>query len=436
MLTQKQNGSKERSKGMINQEGYVKSKIKLTIGILISNRIQYIERVMSGIKPLLDELPAELIAVDTVGPEKTDGSVDVVKRFADRIYPFKWCNDFAKARNVCIEHATGEWFMYLDDDEVFEDIGEIIEFFRSGEYKNYESGIYHKLNYLPDGSKEMAAEQRLIRLRPNTCFVGRIHEGFNEIYEPCKLFDAFVHHYGYMLTTEESVRKHQERNLSIIREEIADKGLNAGIASQLVQELIFTKGTEEEGLKELKKCLEQLSEKELSTANGQWLLTAGVSYCYNLGKHEEALAEAKKIKESYSINETCALIIEGTCIYSAVKLEKWDECIGAAKRYARVYEFLEKNRKEAIRQITLGSEDYKTIEYARGVLAIGISACLKEKRFNEALEFLAKLKEYGCEPIEEYSKVIDEILFYSDNKELKTAYLAHFLTDEGMKLYR
>lgn len=421
---------------MINQEGYVKSKIKLTIGILISNRIQYIEKVMFGIKPLLDELPAELIAVDTVGPEKTDGSIEVVKRFTSKIYPFKWCNDFAKARNVCLENASGEWFMFLDDDEVFEDVTEIVDFFKTGECEDYLSGIYHLKNHLPNNVTRMSTVLRMVRRKPDTRFVGRIHEAFNEVYEPCKLFEAYVNHYGYLFLDKEAVKRHQERNLSILEEEIEKNGLNASIGAQLVQELIFTEGTEERGYKELKKCLSLLPKTEISTATGQWLLAAGIGYYYNLNRHEEALAEAKKIKESYSLNETCALIIEGTCIYSAAKLEKWDECIDAAKRYARVYEFLEKNRKEAIRQITLGSEDYKTIEYARGVLAIGISACLKEKRFNEALEFLAKLKEYGCEPIEEYSKVIDEILFYSDNKELKNAYLAHFLTDEGMKLYR
>ena len=32
---------------------------------------------------------------------------------------FKWCDDFAKARNAGLEKCTGEWFMYIDDDEWF-----------------------------------------------------------------------------------------------------------------------------------------------------------------------------------------------------------------------------------------------------------------------------------------------------------------------------
>lgn len=411
------------------------NKIQLSVGLLVSNRIDYIERVLDGIKPLLETLDSELIIVDTVGPENTDGSIEVAKRYTDMIYRFEWCNDFAKARNVCIEHATGEWFMYLDDDEVFEDVGEIVEFFKSGEYRDYEAAMYHLKNHLPDGSERMSVVLRLIRLRPNTCFVGRIHEGFNEIYEPCKLFDAFVHHYGYMLTNEESVRKHQERNLSIIREEIAGKGLNAGIASQLVQELIFTKGTEEEGLKELEKCLEQLSEKELSTANGQWLLTAGVSYCYNLGKHEEALAEDKRTRSEYRLNETARLVLSATCIYSAAHLEKAAECVDYAKEYATIYDFLRKNEKIAIRQMNLGSESYRQKEYASSVLFVGAHASIKCGRFDEGLRLLICMYEFGCEPGEGVSEIMEAILKNAEDENNKRKFRSFFLSEEGMKAY-
>ena len=122
-------------------EEYIKSDIKLTIGLLVSNRIKYIRQVMEALKPLLDAVPSELIAVDTKG-EDSDGSIEVVKEYTDKVYPFTWCNDFAAARNVTFEHARGEWYMYLDDDEVFDDVQEIIDFFLSGEYKNFGAGYY------------------------------------------------------------------------------------------------------------------------------------------------------------------------------------------------------------------------------------------------------------------------------------------------------
>ena len=103
------------------------SPVKLTIGMLVSNRVHLIRKVMEGIKPLLLEIPAELIVVDTKGTEG-DGSIDIVKEYTDKIYSFTWCNDFSKARNVILEHAQGEWYLALDDDEIFEGTQEIIDF--------------------------------------------------------------------------------------------------------------------------------------------------------------------------------------------------------------------------------------------------------------------------------------------------------------------
>ncbi len=414
---------------------YVKSRIKLTIGILVSNRIEYIEKVMLGIKPLLDKVPSELIAIDTVGPENSDGSIDVVRKYTDKIFRFEWCNDFSKARNVCLEHAKGEWFMFLDDDEVFEDVSEIVDFFVSGECEHYLSGIYHLKNHLNDGIERMSAVLRLIRRKEDTCFVGRIHESFNEVSEPCKLFGAYVNHYGYRFVDEEAVKRHQERNLSILREEIRDRGLTTDRAAQLVQEMLFTKGTEDEGYRELIECREKFTEKELSEASGQWLLTAGVSYYYNLGKHEEALEEDRRIRERYTLSETSRLVLSGTCIFSAAKLDMSDACVDYAKEYISLYEWLSDGKRETVLQMGLGTEDFRQPGYARGVLTIGILAAHKAGRYDEGLMFLAKMAEQGIDPDETVSMLVGEFLEKAQDAENKKAYLSHFLTEEGKAVY-
>ena len=122
-------------------------KIVLSISLLVSNRLDTIRKCMESLRPILEVLPSELIAVDTVEPGKSDGSIEVVREYTEKIVPFAWCNDFAAARNAGLKMAQGEWFMYIDDDEWLEDVSPIIAFFESGEYKNYKSANYTVRSY-------------------------------------------------------------------------------------------------------------------------------------------------------------------------------------------------------------------------------------------------------------------------------------------------
>ena len=92
-------------------------KLQLSISMLVSDRRNTLERCLNSLLPLLREINSELIVVYT-GKEKE--TLEIVKRYTDQIVLFDWCNDFSKARNVGLEQAKGEWFLYLDDDECSE----------------------------------------------------------------------------------------------------------------------------------------------------------------------------------------------------------------------------------------------------------------------------------------------------------------------------
>ena len=102
---------------------------------------------MEALRPILEQVPSELIVVDTVGEENSDGSLAIANKYATKVIPFTWCNDFSAARNVCLEYARGEWFMYQDDDEWFDDVQEFIDFFNSGECDNYNRPHVINANY-------------------------------------------------------------------------------------------------------------------------------------------------------------------------------------------------------------------------------------------------------------------------------------------------
>ena len=99
--------------------------ILLSISMLISGRDE-MEKSLNSLLYFKKAFPTEIILVDT-GCNAEQRAL--AEKYADRIIDFTWCDDFAAARNVGLKKAHGEWFMYLDDDEWFENPQEIVHFF-------------------------------------------------------------------------------------------------------------------------------------------------------------------------------------------------------------------------------------------------------------------------------------------------------------------
>lgn len=210
-------------------------KKKLTISMLVSGREETTEKSLQSLELLKKELDTEVILVNTGCGEAL---LEKIKSYADTIIPFSWCNDFAKARNVGLEVAKGEWFLYLDDDEWFEDVTPIVAFFQSGEYKEYHQAAYLVRNY-----KDMQGTaytdtwvSRMIRREEDTHFEGRVHESLVPTRGKCKKIHAFVHHYGYVYANEEERQKHMERNIAILEPLVEEEPNNLRWRLQLIQE--------------------------------------------------------------------------------------------------------------------------------------------------------------------------------------------------------
>ena len=114
-------------------------KVQLSIAILVSDREAGLTRCLDSLRQLLCELPCELIVVFTGKNKKI---LETVHQYTDHVIPFEWCDDFSAARNVGLNASKGEWFMFLDDDEWFENTDSICRFFQSGEYRKYNAASY------------------------------------------------------------------------------------------------------------------------------------------------------------------------------------------------------------------------------------------------------------------------------------------------------
>jgi len=366
----------------------IQSKIKLTIGMLVSNHIEYIRNCMESVKPLLDAIPSELVIIDTKGSE-TDGSINIAREYTDKIYPFTWCNDFSAARNEIIRHANGEWLLYFDDDEWFDDVTEFIDFFASGDCENYNSGWYYTRDYDDEGNYSMGIAGRMIRLREDTHFVGKIHERFNEVYLPNKQFSCFTHHYGYAFRTLEDAQKHRERNVSILKQEIAEQGLTPVYASQMVQELIYLEDSTDEGYRFAKESLSKFPKSCLTDSCLQWIIMATVRYHCLKNNYKNAKNELLYIEKTYPLSEVTKLSLMGLMTNLAAQAENAKDTLHYATRYIDLYKWTLSHPEETMYQLQMDFAHFTQENYYYRILYLGNEASKKLKELQKA----EKLKE-------------------------------------------
>lgn len=85
--------------------------INISLCMIVKNEELVLKRCLESVKDIADEI----IIVDTGSEDKTK---DIAAEFTDKIYDFKWINDFSKARNYSFSKATKDYILWLDADDV------------------------------------------------------------------------------------------------------------------------------------------------------------------------------------------------------------------------------------------------------------------------------------------------------------------------------
>lgn len=208
--------------------------IVLTISILISNNYDNVKRCLDSVKPLLSVVPSELILTDTGVTEKLR---KLLEEYTDNIIDFKWCDDFSAARNEGLHKARGQWFLYIDDDEWFEDTTAISDFLMSGEEKNYNVACYVQRNYTEKSGREYrdAVVDRILRINPKLHFEHRVHEAYTDIdIKEKKQLYAIAHHFGYCYEDEAQMMKKHIRNQKLLEAECLEHPEDMRMQYQMV----------------------------------------------------------------------------------------------------------------------------------------------------------------------------------------------------------
>jgi glycosyltransferase involved in cell wall biosynthesis len=85
-------------------------KTNLSLCMIVKYERQNLPRCLASVQPYVNEI----VVVDTGSEDETP---EIAKQFGARLEYFKWCNDFAAARNYALSKVTGDWILVLDADE-------------------------------------------------------------------------------------------------------------------------------------------------------------------------------------------------------------------------------------------------------------------------------------------------------------------------------
>lgn len=85
--------------------------ITISLCMIVKNEAKVLARCLDSVQNLVDEI----IIVDTGSTDKTK---TIAQRYTNKIYDFKWIDDFSAARNYAFSHATKNYQMWLDADDV------------------------------------------------------------------------------------------------------------------------------------------------------------------------------------------------------------------------------------------------------------------------------------------------------------------------------
>ncbi|MDR2431979.1 MAG: glycosyltransferase family 2 protein [Candidatus Margulisbacteria bacterium] len=205
-----------------------KHKLKLptlSLCMIVRDAANNLALCLDSVKNAVDEI----IIVDT---GSRDNTVAVARKYTDKVYHFKWRDDFARARNYSLKFATQDWILVMDDDEALaRDSAKTIKRFLAQGAQNingYSVWIYNcdrqaAENEIWKNKKhkgwEVHQHTRLLRNNAGLKFRGFLHEaptGKNLVFYDA---DLKILHYGYSVYTSQRA----ERNLRIMRKQLQEK---------------------------------------------------------------------------------------------------------------------------------------------------------------------------------------------------------------------
>ncbi len=344
---------------------------RLSLCVIARDEEEFIGRCLGSVA----SVAAEMIVVDT---GSTDATGDVARAGGATLLSFEWCDDFAAAKNYALDHATGDWILFLDADEMIarRDLGKLTDLLRSRSCDAYNMPIRtyqpaaNLTKWFPnpgdydegDGFSGFTLTHlaRLFRRDPQVRYVGRMHELIEPALERAGKrilpTDVTIHHYGHYRSEDRLRRKahiYRELGARKVEDDPTDAKSHYDLGTQCVlmkdlavAERAFKRAIELEpeharahfGLGNVYLELERLAEAEDALQQAVRLQSDHVSAYANLGvvyfRQKNYAAAIAMSQAALSLNPTHAT----ACSNLAAAHEAMHHTAEALSAYARLLE--------------------------------------------------------------------------------------------------
>ncbi|MCL5035264.1 MAG: glycosyltransferase [Bacteroidetes bacterium] len=227
---------------------------RISLCMIVKNEEGTLANCLRSVSGVADEI----IVVDT---GSSDSTSEVAGTFGAKVVSHEWHEDFSDARNVSLDHATGDWILVLDaDEELPESTGRRIpETVEAAQADGLELTVRSEL---PAGDAASYDDSRIVRLfrnRKEYRYIMPIHEQIRPSIEKNggKIFssDLVIIHHGYASMVVQGKENRADRNLKMLHEAILKSPAEPYFHYQLGSVLMST-GKRSEALVELKSVLD------------------------------------------------------------------------------------------------------------------------------------------------------------------------------------
>lgn len=262
----------------------------LSVCIIVKNEADLLGRCLNSIKSAADEL----IIVDT---GSTDNTVEIAESMGAKVICTQWRDDFAWARNISIEHASGSWILWLDADDVVPP--ESLPVFSKLKYESPNCIFgFTVRNQRPGNTGTEFVQARMFPNRPDIYFERPIHEQIMpsalRIGMVMNTRDAIIEHHGY--ADPATMKKKALRNVKLLIADYNDQDPDSVTTVEIADSYQLTEDSEA-AIKWYKRTL-SIPNCEKTTPSIAGHAHLGLGNIYNLQKaYALAISHLKKASE-------------------------------------------------------------------------------------------------------------------------------------------